>query len=214
MILVGGVGGWDVLGASAKFAFPRAGLDFEIHDFVWSHGWGQWLKDLQDARHLHKKATELAGLIREAAAEPERPIHVIAKSGGAGLALAAAEMLPPNTLSRLILLSAAVSPEYDLRPALRATKGQIVSFYSPYDQFILNFGTRQFGTVDRVYGPSAGLCGFDVPGALAPEDQALYRRLVQVQWSPRMLWQGNAGGHTGSTWPCFLQFEVAPWLKR
>src|SRR5262245_31136749 len=115
VIVIGGVGGWDVLPHTAKFAIPRAGLPHEVRDYVWTHGVGQVLKDLQDFRHLEDKAEELAVEILELhSRDPGRPIYLLAKSGGTGLALRAAELLPPDTLERIILLAAAVSPGYDL----------------------------------------------------------------------------------------------------
>ena len=72
-----------------------------------------------------------------------------------------------------------------IRRALRATKYEIISFYSPYDQLVLNWGTSQFGTIDRYYGPSAGYLSFRIPANLSAEDRHLYRRLVQVPWKAR-----------------------------
>jgi hypothetical protein len=214
VFVVDGVGGLDYLGETVRWAFSSAGIATEARDFVWTHRWGHWLQDLQDFRHLLRKAKDLADEIREAKAEdPDRPIYLLGKSGGTGLVLATAEQLPPNTIERIVLLSAAVSPTYDLRGAFRATRKEIVSFYSPYDQFILGWGTSQFGTVDRYYCASAGLKGFQVPESLSAPDRALYDRLVQVPWSWRMFWQGNPGVHFGSSMPVFLTREVVPWLK-
>lgn len=214
IIVVGGVGGMDFLGGAAQIAFPRAGVKHEIREFVWTHGWGHWLRDLQDSDHLMKKAAELARVVRQVKIEdPERPVFLVAKSGGTGLVLAAAALLPPQSLERIVLLSAAVSPQYDLCGALRATRQEIVSFHSPYDQFILNLGTRQFGTIDRVYGPSAGLYGFREPAHLDETGRALYRRLVQIPWQPRMLLEGHPGNHAGTSFPSFLAVEVAPWVR-
>jgi hypothetical protein len=171
-------------------------------------------KDLQDTRHLLRKAEELALQVRRLKDDdPVRPVYLVGKSGGTGLVLAAAELLPPQTLERIVLLSAAVSPTFDLRRALCASKGGIVSFRSKYDQIILGWGTSRFGTVDRVYGPSAGLVGFAVPADLSPQDRALYDRLIEIPWRPRMLGEGHPGTHFGTSLPAFLGKEVAPWLK-
>jgi pimeloyl-ACP methyl ester carboxylesterase len=214
VFVVGGIGGFDTMPLSARVFLPRAGLDHEIVNFVWTHGWGRMFRDLQDTEHLLKKADELASLMRrQKEREPDRPIFLVAKSGGAGLALLAAERLPPDSLQRLVLLSAAVSPTYDLRPALRAIRSQLVAFYSHNDQLILHWGTSTFGTIDRHFGPSAGLTGFRVPRELIPEDLELYRKLVQIPWQPRMLRQGYVGTHSGTSMPAFLEAEVAPWLK-
>jgi hypothetical protein len=214
IFVVDGVGGLDLMGKAAKSALPRAGVPYEIREFDWQHGKGKIIKDLQDAARVAQKAHELATWVRRAKAEDsERPIFFLAKSGGTGIALAAAEELPPATLERIVLLSSALAPTYDVRPALRATKHEIVSFYSPLDRIVLGWGTRQFGTIDRVYGASAGLGGFIVPAQPSAEDQALYARLIQLPWSPRMVWEGNMGGHLGTSMPAFVAKEVAPWFK-
>jgi len=214
VFVIGGIGGIDTLPASAQLVLPLAGVPHEIRNFAWTHGWGQLLKDLMDIEHVKRKAQELAADInRIKAKEPERLIYLLAKSGGTGLALLATEQLAADTLERVVLLGAAVSPTYDLRPALRATKRQIVSFYSPFDQIVLNLGTRRFGTIDRVHGPSAGYRGFETPKQLSDADHALYGRLVQISWDPSMLLQGYAGGHTGTSMPIFIAVHAAPWLR-
>jgi pimeloyl-ACP methyl ester carboxylesterase len=214
IVTVEGIGGVDLIAHSAPAAFKKAGLPHEVRRFVWTHGTGQFLKDLQDTQYLFKKADELAAYLRELRARyPDVPIYVVAKSGGTGLTLFALEKLPPDTVDRVILLSAAVSPGYDLRRALRAVREQVVSFHSRHDQLILNFGTRQFGTIDRYYGPSAGLTGFVTPASLTDEDRALYTKLVQVPWTPRMIREGHTGSHLGTSLPGFLTAEVAPWLR-
>jgi pimeloyl-ACP methyl ester carboxylesterase len=160
------------------------------------------------------KANELAGVILDLKSDDaERPIYLVGKSGGAGLALAAAAQLPSDTLERIILLSPAVTPGHDLRPALRATRREIVSFHSPLDRIVLGWGTTQFGTIDRSYGPSAGLSGFRIPADVDAADRALFGRLVQIPWTPRMLLGGNNGSHLGTSMPGFIGKEVAPWLK-
>jgi hypothetical protein len=214
VVVVGGVGGIDIVGCAAQWALPRAGIPHEVVDFYWTHGWGQVFKDLQDTQHCLRKADELACYLScRKFFEPDLPIYLVGKSGGAGLVLAAAEQLPPATLERIILLSPAVSPSYDLRPALCATKRELVSFYSPFDRLVLGWGTSHFGTEDRYYGPSAGLWGFRVPSQLPAADRPLYDRLVQLPWRPGMIKEGYLGGHFGTSFPSFVAKEVAPWLK-
>lgn len=214
VLVVGGIGGIDSVGPALRWTLPRTGWQYEVRNFIWTHGTGQFFKDLQDAPHVVRKAEELADEIRRyREANPNCPIYVIGKSGGTGLVLMAAEQLPPQTLERIILLNAAVTPTYDLRPALQATKNEIVSFYSPGDWLILGWGTKQFGTIDRVHGPSAGFCGFRRPADLSPEDSLLYRRVVQVPWSLAMLGEGYGGGHIATSFPAFLSKEVVPWLR-
>jgi hypothetical protein len=214
VVTVEGIGGLDMLGPHATASLRKAGLPHEVRNFRWSHGTGRFLVDLQDTQHLINKANELAQLLimlREDA--PHRPLFVVAKSAGTGLTLFALEQVPPGTVDRTILISAAVSPSYDLRQALRATRGEVVAFYSRNDQIVLNWGTRHFGTADRYYGPSAGLRGFVPPPELDSEGRSLYRRLVQVSWTPRMILEGNAGNHLGTGQAAFLCAEIVPWLR-
>jgi len=212
VVVVGGVGGLERLEVSLELAAKWRACPCEIQVFDWCHGKGRILRDLQDSRHHAHKIAELADRLRALkAAQPDRPLFLLARSGGTGLALAAAELLPPQTLERIILLAPAVAPTFDLRPALRATRREIVSFNSDLDWFVLGWGTWQFGTVDRQYTPSAGLGGFVVPAEAETREQ--YQRLVQVRWTPALLRTGHTGGHAGTILPTFLASEVLPWLK-
>lgn len=214
VFLVGGVGGLENLKHATNWAVRNAKLDCEVREFNWTHGKGHILRDLQDTRHHEAKTAELVRLIVDAREqEPERPIYLIGRSGGSVLALTAAGQLPPETLERIILLSPAVSPSFDLRPALRACKHEIVNFHSDLDLFVLGWGTTQFGTADRFYTPSAGLAGFVKPGEGDDESRDLYRRLVQVRWTPSKILRGHPGGHIGTAIPTFLASDVTPWLK-
>ena len=185
VFLVGGIGGLSPLVPSAHVALPLAGINHELRDFSWQHGKGRFIRDLQDAPHLKDKAAELAKEIRELRQrEPNRRIYLVGHSAGTAIVLYAAEMLPPESVERIILLSSALSPYYDLTAALRATRGEIVSFYSPFDFMLLDWGTSQFGTADRVYGRAAGLHGF-VTARASRRGRATrsYERLLQVPWT-------------------------------
>jgi pimeloyl-ACP methyl ester carboxylesterase len=214
VFVVGGIGGLDPLGMSAKVALPLAGVKHEIREFCWTHGKLKLLRDLQDTRYLLARAGEMAVEVQKVKADhPERPVYLVGHSAGAAVVLAAAEQLPVGTLQRLIVLSAAVSPAFDLRPALRATRGELVAFNSGCDWVVLGWGTNQFGTADRVYSPSAGMVGFETPLGLEDEGRALYRRLVQRPWRMDMLLAGCGGAHHSTTMPLFLARFVAPWLR-
>jgi pimeloyl-ACP methyl ester carboxylesterase len=214
IFVVDGIGGMDLLCASAQLAFPRKGVPHEVRPFPWSHGTGQLFLDLFDRPHLLRKSRELTDEVNAVLAkDPSTPVFLIGRSGGAALVIHTAELLPPNSLERIVLLSTGLSSGYDLRPALRAVRGPIVSFHSKNDQLVLNWGTRTFGTLDRVRSPAAGLNGFVPPKDLDDEGRALYARLVQIPWRARMLYVGHAGNHLGTAMPLFLAAEVAPWLK-
>lgn len=214
VFVVGGIGGLDPLNLWVPLVLPHAGVPHELRNFHWTHGKCRLLRDLQDVRNLEQKGCELAEEIRAVkAADPQRPVYLLAHSAGTAVCLAAAEQLPPGTIERIVLLAAAVSPDYDLRPALRATRLEVVAFSSSWDLFFLDWGTSQFGTADRFYGPSAGLRGFCRPAILDKEGQQLYDRLVQIQWKPGQLLQFCGGLHHSSCMPIYLSQSVAPWLR-
>ena len=215
VFVVGGVGGVDPLQACAPFSLPLAGVPHEFRVFEWTHGKFHMLRDLQDTRYLQDRATELADqVLAVKAQDSSRPVYLMGHSAGAAVVLEAAVHLPPATLERIILLSAAVSPTYDLRPALRATRGEVVAFSSSLDRFMLFWGTTHFGTaVDRLYVPAAGMDGFQVPDKLDEEGRKLYGRLVQSGWTPDMLLERRCL-HNSTCMPLFLARQVTPWLTR
>ncbi len=214
VFLVSGIGGVSPLVPAAKVALPLAGVKHELREFSWQHGKGRHLRDLQDTPHIHEKAEELAKQIRELhEREPNCRIYLVGHSAGTAIVIHAVELLPSQTVERVILLSSALSPSYNLTAALRATRGEIVSFYSQLDRMLLWWGTREFGTTDRIYGPGAGLNGFKTPDNLDEEGKRLYERLVQVPWTLDKTLEFQSGGHHGTTTPWFLGRQVAPWLK-
>jgi pimeloyl-ACP methyl ester carboxylesterase len=214
VFVVGGVGGVDPLQSWAQVALPLAGVPHEVRVFEWTHSKFRYLRDLQDTRYLKEKAGELAAQVMAVKAEDaSRPVFLMGHSAGAALVLEAAGDLPPGALDRIIVLSAAVSPGYDLRPALRATRGEVVSFNSPLDRFMLSFGTNFFGTVDRYYVNAAGMEGFKAPDDLDEEGRRLYSRLVQSAWSADMFFERGCL-HNSTCMPLFLSRQVTPWLTR
>jgi pimeloyl-ACP methyl ester carboxylesterase len=138
------------------------------------------------------------------------PIYFIAKSGGTAIALTALAQLPPNSVERCVLLSSAVSPDYDLAPALCAVRTELVSFWSPRDKLILGLGTSVFGTADGVMGQSAGLVGFRIPETDDIETLSQYRKVRQVEWDTAMRKTYNFGTHIGTSMPQFVRIYVVP----
>ncbi len=213
VFIAGGIGGLDPLQTWGPLAFEWSGVPHEVYVFEWTHGVCRPFLDLRDHDHLIAQATKLAELIAQVKARaPDCPVYLVGHSAGAGLCLAAAERLPPGTVERMVLLSAAVSAGYDLRPALRVTTREIVSFHSTLDRVHLDFGTTVFGTVDGAHCSAAGLNGFRPPEGLDEEGRCLYARLVQVGWGPERMLEFQGGWHHSTTMPVFLTLQVAPWL--
>jgi Serine aminopeptidase, S33 len=171
---------------------------------------------LSDVANRDRQAERIAEVIRQfQSGRPGNPVFLVAKSGGAGIAIKALERLDENRVQRAILLAPALSPRYDLTTALRAVRREIVVFWSPLDVLILGAGTRLFGTMDRVRTAGAGLVGFLVPGPNDPdtERKRQYTKLRQVRWQPRMVGFGHLGGHFGVDHPRFLRKYVVPLLR-
>jgi len=208
--LIDGVGGFGLAPKVMEHALTEAGVPHEMRNFYWSHGFGRWHSDLTDDENLRRKASELADSIMTLRACGGRSVFIVAKSGGTAVALAALAQLPAESVERVVLLSSAVSPDYDLVPALRAVRTEIVSFWSPKDKFILGLGTSMFGTADGMMGESAGLIGFRTPDQATAADLALFRKLRQVEWDESMRKAYNYGTHIGTSMPLFVRHYVAP----
>jgi pimeloyl-ACP methyl ester carboxylesterase len=208
--LIDGIGGFGLAPKVMETALAEAGVPHELRNFYWSHGFGRWHSDLTDDENLRRKASDLADSIMDHRVRGGRSVYIIAKSGGTAVALAALAQLPADSVERVVLLSSAVSPDYDLMPALRAVRIELVSFWSPKDKFILGLGTSIFGTADGVMGESAGLIGFRMPEQGCAADLAQYRKLRQVEWDESMRKTYNYGTHIGTSMPLFMRDYVAP----
>jgi pimeloyl-ACP methyl ester carboxylesterase len=135
---------------------------------------------------------------------PDCRIVVVGYSTGSRVALAAAEMLPPRSLDRLIVIASSVSSSYDLRPALRASRGGIDSYFSNDDPVLLN-AEGNLGTADGRTGPMAGRAGFVYP--CDPRNCGAYANLRQYRWQAEL---GGQGGHAVWIRPDFLRRSVVP----
>jgi hypothetical protein len=209
---IDGVGGFNLSTTAMSFAFKLAGLPYKIEQLYWSHGFGHWLRDLQDKDRLDQKSRELAKKIIDLLGQGKK-IFIVAKSAGCAIALKALSLLPPASVERVILLAPAVSPTYKLVPALRAVKEKLVSFWSPNDALILGLGTTIFGTADGAHRRSAGMIGFKPPIEPDSETAGLYQKFFQIKWQPAMIGDLNFGDHQGSVAVPFLSKHVVPLLR-
>ncbi len=143
---------------------------------------------------------------------PGRPVYLVGHSGGGGVAVFAAASLPEGShIDGLVLLSASISPGYDLTTALERCRNGIVNFYNEADVGLLGVGTTLLGNVDGVRGPSAGLVGFEKPKDSDPEAKKLaYGRLYERGLTPAMT--SAAISHAAVTRPGFVSVYVAPWV--
>jgi hypothetical protein len=157
------------------------------------------------------RADLLARYITEFRREhPDVRLSIVALSGGAAIAVFTLEALPEEiTIDRLVLLSGAVSPEYDLTETLSRVEGDVVNYHSPRDRLILSWGTTVFGTGDRAHTAAAGNQGFNREQACP----AGCDKMVQIQWHEGLRELGNRGGHVGSVASDFVRDCVVEWLR-
>ena len=159
----------------------------------------------------HAQAKKIAEMIlSEHEAHPETPIQIVSHSAGAGLLVWALEDLPKDvTVNSVVLLSPALSPDYDLSKALSHVAGKMYVFSSPHDTIVLGAGTRMFGTVDGKKTDAAGDVGFAIP---PDADTRQYVKLVPLPYDPAWMKFGNIGDHVGTMLPAFDKAVVCPLL--
>jgi pimeloyl-ACP methyl ester carboxylesterase len=214
VLVADGVGGLDLCGTGIRYVMGFLQLPYVVRVVPWGHRFGSWHADLTHVENRDAWARAMADeVLAFRAAHPEAPVFVIGKSGGTGVAVKALEHLPENAIERLVLLSSALSPDYDLSRALSAVRRGAFHFWSPFDVFVLGAGTRVFGTIDRKQSVSAGLVGFRPPRPLTESARAQYAKLHQVRWRPAMARTGYLGGHVGPDSPAFLRKYVVPLLR-
>lgn len=200
--------------APATSGLRAGGVEASIHVVEWERPVYDILGHLQDIETNRRSAGRAAALIATYhAAHPDAPVDLVGYSAGGGMAIFVAEALDDTVHVRnVVLAQPAISPRYDLTPALRHVDGRLTLFYSPSDVVILGLGTRAFGTIDRSQTDSAGMVGFDVDAAVA--DPKLRERLFQVRWRPEMIWSGHFGDHGGILSNWWNRDFVAPELLR
>lgn len=194
----------------------NGGLRGAVRVFNWGLPFpGGYLANLTRMDRNRRRAADLAAAIIAYQDEhPGRPVWLVAHSGGVGVAVFAAESLPADRqIEGLVLLSGALSPDYDLRQALSRAKRGILNSYSHKDELVLRWGTSIFGTTDRNFCPSCGYAGFNIPEALSHEDTTLYGRLKQVAWQREMAETcRHWGGHITSANGEFMARHITPWM--
>lgn len=208
-------GAGDLKGCSTALGHANAvlGHPVELVVFPWSHGYRRLLKDQIDGEHARRQGARLAQAILERRKqEPHRRVVVVAHSAGCAVALGAGDVLPPDSVDRIILLAPSVSTGYDLRPTLRAAREGVDVFCSRRDWVALGFVVRVVGTTDNFWsGSAAGRWGFRQAQAAA-WDPLVARRLRQHFWSPELAWTGHHGGHHGMHAPGFVHTFLWPLL--
>jgi hypothetical protein len=208
-----GVGGYNWLPRWLRQGLDDGGVPAAIVIYKWSVGpLGLWLTDLVVYRRNRQKAAALARKIAEYRERmPGRPVTLIGHSGGGAMAAFTLESLPAGVqVDRALLLAPALSPRYNLAPALRGVRDTAYATHSWIDFGLMGLGTLVCGTMDRRHSPSAGLVGFRLPRDLSDDDRRQYAKLRQIGWRPGLIRDGNLGDHSGCTNIPFSRRVLAP----
>jgi len=215
LIVVGGVGGFQLAPLLARRALRERDEPIGTVAYRWQFGVpGEIWTDLMWYRRNRVMAARLARIIANLRRQHRSArIHILAFSGGAGIAAFACERLSDRgLLGTLILAAPALSPTYDLGPALRAVE-RCYALSSPRDRWVLGVGTRSFGTMDRRRVASAGMRGFRIPSGLPSRDTDAYDRCREVVWTPGLRAEGHHGGHVGWLAGGFLRRHLVDLIR-
>ncbi|MBI4717475.1 MAG: hypothetical protein HY763_06700 [Planctomycetes bacterium] len=243
LFVLDGVGGFQFAPVLVRKALRDRNIDLPTIYFRWQYGVpGEIWTDLMWYRRNRVMAARLARAMLEfRRRHPRTPIHLLAFSGGTGIAVFALESLHRRPLvETLILACPALAPEYDLAPALACVR-RAYALVSERDTVILGLGTRLFGTIDRRFEPAAGQKGFRrpmrpsgaetnrfsartttqgsgpettyAPRAGSSDEEGDYAKLQMVWWTPELRRLGHNGGHTGWVRVPFLREHLLPLLR-
>ena len=186
------------------------GYDGKTEVYDWT-GANPGLSALLATKRNHEEAQKIADrLAKQFHEHADGQILIVSHSAGTGLAVWALEDLPDQVkVDTILLLSPALSPDYDLSRALSHVKGKAYAFFSPNDFFILFAGTQLFGTVDGKKTAAAGRSGFNRPDGADPKQ---YDKLVAKPYDPAWMRLGNIGDHVGCMMPDFDAVVLSPLL--
>lgn len=215
VVVLTGIEGRSSVNDQMVKGLAEGGVEYaiELNDWTIRIPLPAYLLTLRAERRNRQKASEIAdGIVRYQMKYPGRPVILMGQSGGGAMACWVAESMPPGrAVDGIIMLAAALSPEYLLDMALMNSRRGIVSFYSSRDWLLLGAGTLLMGTMDGEHTSSAGKNGFTIP----PESQRpkLYNKLFQVAWQKEMGQSGNSGSHLSSGAHAFVARYVAPLVR-
>jgi pimeloyl-ACP methyl ester carboxylesterase len=211
---VDGAGNFQECSKALRRAVEADHLDVDVETHEWSHGYWRVIADHTDTAHSKHEAHELAEKVLKFRQEnPDCPVYLVGHCTGSFILLQTTELLPPDSIDRIVLLSPSVSADYDLRPALRCSKLGVDVFWSYRDWFYLGTCVRIIGNADRKWGPAAGRVGFK-PIIECEADVDLYTKLRQHPWQPAVAWTGNEGGHFDAYHTPFLRNFVLNLCRR
>jgi pimeloyl-ACP methyl ester carboxylesterase len=207
VIVVPGLGGDGGDYAKVVHALHDAGCQDRLCVFNWGCSWALFPITLSCTGVHHDTERRLAAQVTQWRNDhPGCHIALIGHSAGAGVIVGMLGRLDNSiTIGPIILLAPALSPDFDLRPAL-AHSNCIHVFFSPDDWFWQGIGSTIFGGYDGVHRDGAGRRGFTL--AQLSDDQK--RKVIQHPWQPQWKSLGEDGGHFDWMSGAFVDRVLAP----
>lgn len=215
VFLVDGVGRFQAGAVMVRRAIRLEGIEMGSILYDWQTPiYGEVISDLIWLRRNRLMGAKLARRILAFRRDhPDTPIHMVAFSGGAGIAAFALEGLKGRRIVETVAWACpALSPRFDFTGALRAVQRGYV-LVSHRDRVVLGLGTRVFGTTDRRFQASGGMVGFRRPVNLAGDGADAYGSLREIRWTPALKALGHGGGHAGWTSVRLLREHLLPMLR-
>ena len=214
VLVLPGIEGKSRYNRAIRDGLADGGVDCAIEIRDWTAcGYLTFFYNLRAEKRNRAEAAKIARTIEEYQdAHPGRPVTLVGQSGGGAMVAWVAEAMGPGRkVDGVIMLAAALSPEYRLDKALAKSRRGIVSFYSPWDWVFLGVGTGIFGTSDGSHTSAAGRVGFNAPPGGGSD--GCYGQLFQIKWNAEMIRHWNLGGHVTSGTSPFVARYVAQLVK-
>ncbi len=206
-----GIGGERSIDRMLTQGLVQGGIEAQVKIYDWTDT-DAGLNALYARQRHEREADAVARMIAaKYRADPRTRIYLSGHSGGTAIAVWALERLPPDVkIETLLMLASALSPAYDLSPALRHVSGRAYALYSPHDP-VLGIGTRMFGTIDGVKTNAAGRVGFTIPPDSVDSEQ--YEKLTQIGYDPSWIQLSHIGDHIGPMMRPFAREILSPLLR-
>jgi pimeloyl-ACP methyl ester carboxylesterase len=206
-----GIGGPRSIDQTLTEGLVQGGMDVDLEVYDWTASDAGLSALYARQRHDHEADVVAQKIAQRYRADPRTRIYLSGHSGGTGIALWALERLPEDVkVESLLLLASAMSPAYDLSPALRHVRGKAYALHSPYDP-VLGVGTRMFGTIDGIKTDAAGRVGFAMPRNA--DDPRQYEKLVSIAYDPSWIRLSHLGDHIGPMMRPFAREILSPLLQ-
>ncbi len=215
VIVLPGIEGYSLWNRSIVQGLVDAGIPYgiEIHDWTWTPYIP--LINLRYGGQHRSQAEVIAAKIADyRGRHPDTPVYLIGHSGGGAMTLySLARLAEGLSVTGGILLGPAVSPAFDLQPALARTTRGLWHFPSIFDVIFLAMGTTVFGTIDGYHRISAGCLGFRNAEAAVAGSFPSEPYCREIPFRREMLRCLNLGGHFGYVSRRFVAQWIAPILR-